>query len=150
MTQAGHCWPHKLIASVIVPRRRLSRNGDKENGLPEKHGRWLHSESRRRGPGGYFLCSPPCRLSGRAGKHFILLAPRQAGTIALNIPPLRQSSGIYFLCLVGCLTSRFVYLRVGSAQILPHYDRSCRSNLPSHPDTGATSAEPFNARHLAE
>ena len=67
-------------------------------------------------------------------------------------------TAINAVCLfVGCLTSQCIsgtdLLR--QFYVLPHWDRSCRSNFPSHPVTvyrhraDQSQCWPYNARHLA-
>ena len=73
---------------------------------------------------------------------------------------LDQSPRTSFVCLLVALrpSNMPVYLRDGSAQtiyVLPHWDRSCRSNFLSHPVTvywhraDQSQCWPYNARRLA-
>ena len=97
---------------------------------------WTESASR--------LPSPAA--SRRVDKHWMLARAGRRGRIGVvgwlfNVPAICE-------CILGTDLLRQVY-------VLPHWDRSCRSNFPSHPVTvcwhraDQSQRWPYNARRLA-
>ena len=99
-----------------------------------------------------YLWSAPCRLKtmpGRVVRRYLWSAPCRLKTMPgslfvcwlLNVPATCE-------CISGTDLHRQFY-------VLPHWDRSCRSNFPSHPVTvywhqaDQSQCWPYNARRLA-